>query len=256
MATFTIELGKLVEDGFDIGLNKYPIFNEEYRIELNDNIIRHFYFHEIGFETAEMFAQQMDSRMRLIMPRLNKVYETTLIAVDPLASMVIKSSSQMTQESDSESNRTQTGTQENQGTANSSSDTESKSKSVNSVFPQNMITDNGEYATNAAENSGATNVSTNAADSASSKSVGSANDKSTGKGKSVADTLTSGYTGSPGDLLLRYRAAIVNVDEMVIDELSDMFMSIVQIPDSFTERPWHFRGPGPLAGFNVFGNMF
>lgn len=58
-----------------IGLDKYPIYNEEYRTSLNDKIIDHFYFREIGFETAAQFAWYMKRTMNEIMPKYNRLYE-------------------------------------------------------------------------------------------------------------------------------------------------------------------------------------
>lgn len=58
-----------------IGLDKYPIFDEEYRYPLNDKIIDHFYFREIGFETAAQFAWYLRRTMNEIMPKYNMLYE-------------------------------------------------------------------------------------------------------------------------------------------------------------------------------------
>lgn len=35
MARFTITVGELVDNGYDFGLEDYPIFNEAYRTTLN-----------------------------------------------------------------------------------------------------------------------------------------------------------------------------------------------------------------------------
>lgn len=68
-----------------LGLNDYPIFNEDYRKELNDRIIRHYYFREIGFETLQLFAWYMRAKMFEIMPYYNQLYKSTLYEIDPLA---------------------------------------------------------------------------------------------------------------------------------------------------------------------------
>lgn len=256
MAQFTIELGKLVEDGFDIGLNKYPIFAESYRDLLNENILKHYYFHEIGFETAEMFAQQVDAKMSLIMPRMNKLYESELLKIDPLSTISIKQSSTNESEHKAESNRKQLSTQDNKGTAQSDSTTTSKSISVNNQFPQNAIgVDGSDYATAAAESTGDTTVGTVAKDTASSTVDAAASDSTTGSGASLGESVTTGYSGAAADLLMRYRASIINVDELVIEELSDMFMSVVQIPDSFTPNPYRI-GYGGFYNFSTLGNLF
>lgn len=61
-----------------IGLDKYPIFNDAYRAGLNDKIIDHFFFREIGFETAGQFAFYLRRTMNEIMPKYNALYEAQL----------------------------------------------------------------------------------------------------------------------------------------------------------------------------------
>ena len=68
-----------------IGLDEYPIFDESYRTELNDKIIDHFYFREIGFETVAQFAWYMRRTMNEIMPYYNKLYEAELLIDNPLS---------------------------------------------------------------------------------------------------------------------------------------------------------------------------
>ena len=58
-----------------IGLSSYPIFDSDYRTKLNDKIIDHFYFQEIGFETPAQFAWMMKRTMNEIMPKYNALYE-------------------------------------------------------------------------------------------------------------------------------------------------------------------------------------
>ena len=57
-----------------LGLSEYPIFDEDYRSALNDKIIDHFYFREIGFETAAQFQWYMRRTMNEIMPKYNMLY--------------------------------------------------------------------------------------------------------------------------------------------------------------------------------------
>lgn len=57
-----------------IGLEDYPIFDEAYREELNAQIIRHYYFEEIGCETLAQFAFRMRAHMWEVMPYFNKLY--------------------------------------------------------------------------------------------------------------------------------------------------------------------------------------
>lgn len=61
---------------------KYPIWKEEYRKELNDKIIHHFYYREIGCETIAQFCDRFLWTMEEIMPKYNKMFrlqETLLL---------------------------------------------------------------------------------------------------------------------------------------------------------------------------------
>ena len=55
-----------------IGLDEYPIFEESYRAKLNNKIIEHYYFKEIGTDTLGRFRWYMRTTMNEIMPYYNK----------------------------------------------------------------------------------------------------------------------------------------------------------------------------------------
>lgn len=89
MASYTVELRRLIEQGYKLDLDSYPIFDEEYRPYLNRKIIDHFYFREIGQETPDRFNFFLGRTMREIMPYYNKLYESELMSYDPLATEYI-----------------------------------------------------------------------------------------------------------------------------------------------------------------------
>lgn len=67
-----------------LGLNDYEIWEPAYRETLNAKIIDHFFFREIGFETAAQFAWHVRMVMQEIMPYYNKLYETQAMLTEPL----------------------------------------------------------------------------------------------------------------------------------------------------------------------------
>ena len=102
MAIYTTLLRSIVEqrqadahvgpDDFSVayatlGLDAYPIFDEAYRSTLNDKIIRHFYFREIGFETVAQFRWYVDATMRENMPYFNQLYDSLNLIVDPITNV-------------------------------------------------------------------------------------------------------------------------------------------------------------------------
>lgn len=85
MGEYTVSIRYLVERGYPLALDQYPIFSEEYRPYLNQKIIDHFFFREIGQETPDRFNFFLRRKMNEIMPYYNKLYESTLIEFNPLA---------------------------------------------------------------------------------------------------------------------------------------------------------------------------
>lgn len=84
MAKYTMELGSLIQRNYPLNLNSYPIFDESYRNTLNNKIVTHYYFREIGLPTPDKFNFYLGMRMNEIMPYYNKLYESELIKFDPL----------------------------------------------------------------------------------------------------------------------------------------------------------------------------
>ena len=83
MAKYTIEIRSLVDRGFHFALDDYPIFDECHRKELNDKIIEHYYFREIGAETPDRFNFYLRRKMREIMPYYNQLYKSCLLEFNP-----------------------------------------------------------------------------------------------------------------------------------------------------------------------------
>lgn len=81
MAEYTIELGALIESGFDIWdfTPKYPIFDEEYREPLQAYIENYYYDNEIGFETAELFRRNINRSLIAIMPYYNQLLKSATL---------------------------------------------------------------------------------------------------------------------------------------------------------------------------------
>lgn len=197
MSEYTTELRFLIESGYDIGLADYPIFNEEYRDELNNKIINHFYFREIGFESADMFKFYLNRAMNEIMPYYNKLYESANLEYNPLEPYIMTES----ENANSKSNTN--------GTSGATS------RNIYSDTPQSQIDFdeivNNKYATNA------------------SIDETSATTGSESSGESTVNKTTKGNNYyNQSELLMEYRKALINIDMMVINDknLQNCFMQI------------------------------
>lgn len=76
LSKYTMTIKEIIESGVDIFKDwSYPIYSEDYRSSLNNKIIRHFYFKEIGFETVGRFKYELKTLLNEIMPYYNKIYD-------------------------------------------------------------------------------------------------------------------------------------------------------------------------------------
>lgn len=82
----TITLKDLIDGGFCPfdPVDKYPIWSEDHRAELEKKIIEHYYMRQIGFETAGRFKFELNKLMREIMPRYIKIWKTTQYQYNPI----------------------------------------------------------------------------------------------------------------------------------------------------------------------------
>ena len=82
---YTTRVATLVDDGVTFQLDDYPIFAEEYRRFLNNKIIEHYMFYEIGYETVSLFNFALGRKMREIMPYYNQRYKSCMIEFEALS---------------------------------------------------------------------------------------------------------------------------------------------------------------------------
>lgn len=220
MSKYTTELRYLIENNFDIGLKDYPIFDENYREPLNRKIINHYYFREIGFETAELFKRYLNNTMNEIMPYYNQLFKSELLEFNPfynvdktvtadknnnsVSDFVGNISGKNTQTADTENTQTNNGKQQTTTAATSTgesvgnSTTRNKNKNVSSDTPQGFLSinsiDNETYASAAemgnAESINNSKATSNNAENGITDQTTADETKATGNSKSNATTET------------------------------------------------------------------
>jgi hypothetical protein len=201
----------LTRDQF-MGLDTYPIFDTAYRTQLNNKIVDHFQFREIGLETVEMFRVFIRRTMNERMPIYNQFYKSQTLTIDPFITF-----------------DTETDTTNNSiSLATNSSLANAKARAVNQDFPQTMLSENGDYASDAVNN---------VSDSTSSGEADSTDESS-------GTVNTRGFSGSMSDLLLRYRDTFLNIDMQVIAELDGCFMGLWSNNDETFPHRYGYIGWG------------
>ena len=223
MSNYTVELGQLINSGYDIGLNDYPIpafANEEWRKRLNDKIINHYFLYEICCLPPDRFKLFLNNTMNEIMPAKIPIYEALNEGFKFNDGGTLKENYSLTREGNGESTTT------GESSTDASSSDNNYGLTVNSATPAQMLNieddiANNTYADRAQKEKGnsssTTDTNTNSSSSSTSKDSGS----------EVGERTVSGIRGLPAsDLFKRYCDAIRNVDEEVIYELRSCFMGI------------------------------
>jgi len=203
-----------------LGLDSYPLFEGDYRESLNKKIKDHFMYQEIGHETVEQFTFAMRRKMNEIMPLYNELYQTTKLKFDPLSTMDIRTVTSADQTQTSEGNTE----------ASTVGDVDSVAKNVASAFPQVMLAGNKDYATSGADSNSQTKTTGTNSESSSAENTATQN----------SDSRTSGYQGSAAQLIMQYRAAILNVDMLIIAELNELFMIVWNNSDEYSRTRGRF----------------
>lgn len=211
MSLYTTELRYLVEAGYDLGLRDYPIYDEKYRGRLNQKILDHYRFHEIGAETPERFVHYLNTAMRENMPYYNDLYRTAALILDPLKNRnlarSVNSEGETTnaQESTDAKTATQTADMLQVG-----SDTPASLLSAADI-KSNLYASRAERQDNTV---GSTEEGT------AGTSGSSTNSQDTVESVSGLDGMTQSAA------ILEYRNTLLNIDMLVIESLATCFMGV------------------------------
>lgn len=239
----------------------FPIFDESYRTALEKKILLHYYTREIGYETVSRWKLALRNKLNEIMPKYNKLYESELIKFNPLYThdMYTKRDNTKTEDIDttddnttSDSNTRTLNTAKNGSTSHDITidDTAHEipnetNKKLHSDTPQGGLTgvDDMEYLSDYEKTirTGDNTTSNHHTDLGS----GTSNETNTGTvsdARSKTDNRTIGVNAetvddylehvygyanyNPSKLIKEWRETFLNIDEMVIKELSKLFMGV------------------------------
>lgn len=236
----------------------FPIFDENYRNVLETKILKHYYTREIGLETYGLWKLKLDTKLNEIMPFYNQLYKSALLEFNPLYEVDYSktgnrdsSGTRDNTENNSESYDESVDINEShdESTTNSNDGTLTKGTTTTTTnyfsdTPQGAISNviDGTYLTNATYNVTGNTGSDNTSNS------GSADLESSSKSKNEKDgsrkgsktsnsnlTDTESYlesvrgkmsSKSYSALLMEYRETFINIDMMLIEELSDLFFGL------------------------------
>lgn len=228
----------------------YPIFDETYKAVLETKILKHYYTREIGEETYGLWKLRLDTKMNEIMPYYNQLYKSTLLEFNPLYDVDITRMH----------NATKQGTEILNGNVNTdgqviastntnnttTSDNTTDQTSTNGNTDKYSATPQGgldglmqdKYLTNARMITGNDTLNSKAHTSTDNM-IDSTTDTSTNTTTATKNNTTINNTedylesvkGKQGtqsyaSMILEFRETFLNIDMMVINDLSDLFMNI------------------------------
>lgn len=219
MAHYTITIKSLIDNNFDFQLDEYPIFDENYRNTLNQNILYHYYENEIGFETAPLFRFYLKQKLNEIMPYYNELYKVQKKLINEnllLNNVNITENLQGTNTNNTSTSASSQSNSSNSGTSNNKNlflDTPQGDEYKGTINDTN-------YATNVTFDN---NTSSNTIQDTSSNS-GTAN--VSGTNAYIKTIIGNNGAKFNIDVLNDIKNKLMNIDLLIINELNDLFMQI------------------------------
>lgn len=241
---YTVQLKSLIDSEevkplLDKALSTYPLFKpveDEFikaliptREELNQKLLNHYKYREIGFETVGRFLEELEITMNEIMPYYNQLYKSVEIMSlieDPFGNVDVTE----TFEQESTDNSSSSSKGENSSTASDTSSINSKTKALNSTMPQGNIAveeiesvshaDNASWGKDSSTTSGSSTGSSESSSEGTSESRGTIKHTFTKKGNQGVST----YAHDMNEL----RETFLNVTAQIVDDvhIRELFLNV------------------------------
>lgn len=202
------------------------LYDPAYAPILFKKILRHYYFDEIGHETAGQFIFRLNTKLDEILPYYNRLYESAALEFNPLYDVDYTITGN--REDNNTANRTRTDNLKSKRTDDLKSHSESLDWDTYSDTPEGSLSgvNNNSYLTTARKldsEADGTNTGTQTMDNT-----------GTQKNDDIIHNLNEYYehvVGKRGgadysDMLLKFRETFLNIDMLIIDELRSLFMGV------------------------------
>ena len=256
MANYTMTIMEMMNDELTRNIfykdYKFYIDDEQARKDFEEKFINHYYYREIGFESPFMFTHKLNERLNLKADYWTKLYETELesrsinflLNKDLLETIThtVSESGTNTQKGTNEQTGTSEQTGENKSTATNeitSSETgitSGKESSLADGVAQARLGDGYLTSVNATDtdNEATSNSSQSSSDTqniSQSQSITQTQNINGTNTKTVSETnelVSKGNIGitSSAQLLKEWREVLINMDEIIIKDLEDLFLKI------------------------------
>ena len=206
MASYTISLYSLEEAETFKLFTDYDFYLEENKKNFEKKFFDKYFDREIYCKNPFVFRRALLGKLNLIMPYYKQLYQTELEAkkINFLLNKDLKEEFIRDIENNVEGSATSTGT------------TTGESTNIFSDTPEGQITNIEKFMSNGSINKANDSTETNNVSN------------STGKTTEKTSFLSQGNIGvtSSAELLDKWRSVIINIDQLILDELEDLFLDI------------------------------
>ena len=216
------QIDDVISNSWNKIFDNFPIFDESYRSVLCSKILKHYYTREISAETVGLWQLWLNTRMDEIMPYYNKLYESALLEFDPFKDTNYSRNHGGTFTGDTVRNGRSEIDVDNSVTSNGTSN----SKNLFSDTPQGAITniENESYLTNATLIKDTDTNTTNTDGNSTTQNTETTGITNTDNW--IETIVGKQSTVSYSKLLQEFRDTFLNIDVMIINDLSDLFMNL------------------------------
>ena len=214
MSNYTIELRQIENCICYLFPKGFPFYTDSE--EMRKNFIQKFYdeymFREIGFETVERFKRSLLGKLNKIMPYYTQLYHTELESknINFLLNKDLIETFEREVSGSSEVN--------SNSTTNANGTTTANSNDIMYDTPNSRIDDITKYPTQGSQGE----------NNATSTSNATSTNNQTGENTQTEKTslISKGNIGitSSAQLLKEWREVIINIDELILNDLEDLFM--------------------------------
>lgn len=234
------------KSAIDEAMSEYPLYQtdpnkvKEYgtaysiptRTELNNKILNHYRFQEIGQETFGRWLFELKTALNEIMPYYNQLFYSADQDFNPIYNVDYRKT--IDREKKDNTVGTQNSTSNTTSTGNDSSSNEEYTKTVNAKTPQDMlnISNTGIDSVNYADDAGwgKSSGSTSGTNTTTGTSSNNGSNSVIGKENEGIVETTKGNFGvtSAQDLIIKYRDTIINIEQQIINDprIRELFMLI------------------------------
>lgn len=196
----------------------YPIFDNNYKPVIETKIIKNYFTREIAYDTFGRWLLALDNKINGIMPYYNKLYESELLKFNPLHDTDL--TKDFKRKTDEGRNRDNKGS----GNSNVNSSNNSTGYDLFSNTPQGGLqgVDSMSYLTTATKTTD---------ESQGNSSNQYASQDTTNEIRNELEDYMEHVTGKTGsgnysDMIINFRKTFLNIDMMIVDELSELFFNL------------------------------